>query len=76
MAYGCCLTRLQRFAIVNNCPDRVHSADPGQYFTTFHEMLADCLPDGTPNLLLADLGMGAVDALLDLMFYAKVQCQE
>lgn len=34
-------------------------------------MLASKLPDGSSNFLLQDLGSGAVDALVDLMFHVK-----
>lgn len=76
--YGFCLTLLlpllehclrRVFAAVNNCPERILTAESCTLYTTFTEMLDQNLPDGTANKLLLLLTEPCMDLLQDMLFY-------
>ena len=57
------------FAKVNNCPDRILTAESSACFTTFDEMLVKRLPNGEENQLERMFTVGLFDCLLDLLNY-------
>ncbi|XP_032219577.2 endoplasmic reticulum membrane-associated RNA degradation protein-like [Nematostella vectensis] len=59
----------QVFACVNNCTYRALTADSATLYTTFDEILAETLPDGTTNSLRSAAGDTYMDILLDMLVY-------
>ncbi len=54
------------FAKVNECPERVLTAENDAYYTTMSEVLAEKLEDGTPNQAIDYLGLHLVEYFYDL----------
>lgn len=78
--YGLCLTLLlpllehclrRVFATVNECPERIMTAESSALYTTFTEMLDQTLSDGTTNKLPDLLSAPCMDLLQDLLFYPQ-----
>ena len=59
------------FTEVNNCPDRILTAESSAFFTTFDEMLVKRLPNGEQNQLERLFTVGLFDCLLDLLNYPE-----
>ena len=59
------------FAKVNNCLDRILTAESSAFFTTFDEMLVKRLPDSTENQLKKLFPIELYDCLLDLLIYPE-----
>ena len=59
------------FAKMNNCPDRILTAESSAFFTTFDEVLVEVLPDGNKNRLLEIVKDNTLDCLLDLLHYPE-----
>lgn len=59
------------FACVNNCPHRVLTAESTVLYTTFDEILAPVLQDGTENLLRQELGDALMEMLLDVLVHSE-----
>ena len=57
------------FAVANRCPQRVLTAENTTLFTTFDEILAPQLDNGSANQLRAYIGDHHVTMLLDLLTY-------
>ncbi|KAL3874603.1 hypothetical protein ACJMK2_037591 [Sinanodonta woodiana] len=57
------------FVQVNNCPDRLLTAESTTLYTTFDEILDQFLPNGTENQLSSFLGEPVMDLLMDLLMY-------
>ncbi|XP_040285283.1 endoplasmic reticulum membrane-associated RNA degradation protein isoform X2 [Bufo bufo] len=55
------------FTRVNECPDRMLTAESTSLYTTFDEILAKHLSDGSHNLLPNDLGESAMEFLWDIL---------
>ncbi|KAJ8045945.1 Endoplasmic reticulum membrane-associated RNA degradation protein [Holothuria leucospilota] len=62
-------TLRQLYAKVNNCPERVLTAESATLFTTFDEILSNTLIDGSENQLPFVVGEGLMEMLLDLLVY-------
>jgi len=54
------------YARVNNCPERVLTANPDVFYTTLDEILARDTEEGSPNLTIAELGFPTAELLYDL----------
>ncbi|KAL6074408.1 hypothetical protein QOT17_004135 [Balamuthia mandrillaris] len=61
----------QVFVRVNNCPDRILTAEPATHYTTLDLLLSEKLEDGQPNLLCNEFGAPLMHALLDLFERAE-----
>ncbi|XP_048391748.1 endoplasmic reticulum membrane-associated RNA degradation protein-like isoform X1 [Stegostoma tigrinum] len=57
----------KHFTIVNNCPNRVLTAESTTLYTTFDEMLAKYLDNGVINRLPSTLGEPIMEVLWDLL---------
>ncbi|XP_060082977.1 endoplasmic reticulum membrane-associated RNA degradation protein-like [Ylistrum balloti] len=57
------------FSEINNCPERVLTAEASTLYTTFDEILDPCLPTGIKNKVAAQLGENCMDLLLDALEY-------
>ncbi|XP_069116205.1 endoplasmic reticulum membrane-associated RNA degradation protein-like isoform X2 [Argopecten irradians] len=57
------------FSIVNQCPERVLTAETTTLYTTFDEILDPYLPNGQKNVVAAHLGENCMDLLLDILEY-------
>ncbi|XP_044146283.1 endoplasmic reticulum membrane-associated RNA degradation protein isoform X2 [Bufo gargarizans] len=55
------------FTTVNECPDRMLTAKSTSLYTTFDEILAKLLSDGSHNLLPYNLGESAMEFLWDIL---------
>ncbi|KAK3742251.1 hypothetical protein QZH41_009019, partial [Actinostola sp. cb2023] len=61
------------FAWVNGCPDRVLTAESTTLYTTFDEILAPSLPDGSENQLRNKIGDKYLEMLLDVLVHPDGQ---
>ncbi|GAB1300542.1 ER membrane-associated RNA degradation [Apodemus speciosus] len=59
------------FAAVNKCPDRLLTAESTILYTTFDEILAQHMSDGSINQLPGFLGEPAMEFLWDLLNYQE-----
>ena len=59
------------FAVANNCPQRVLTAENTTLFTTFDEILAPQLEDGSTNQLRSYIGDCRLTMLLDMLMYPE-----
>ena len=57
------------FVAVNECPDRILTAENTVLYTTLDEMLNRLLPDGSENRLISDVGKPYITLLLDCFHY-------
>ncbi|XP_071997118.1 endoplasmic reticulum membrane-associated RNA degradation protein isoform X2 [Engystomops pustulosus] len=55
------------FTTVNDCPQRMLTAESTTLYTTFDEILAKNLNDGSPNRLPATLGESVMEFLWDIL---------
>ncbi|KAM4042967.1 endoplasmic reticulum membrane-associated RNA degradation protein isoform 2-T2 [Anomaloglossus baeobatrachus] len=55
------------FCTVNECPDRMLTAESTSLYTTFDEILAKHLNDGSPNRLPGVLGESTMEFLWDML---------
>ncbi|UJR22525.1 hypothetical protein I4U23_025574 [Adineta vaga] len=62
------------FVQVNNCPERLLTAESTTLFTTLDEILTCCLPDGQTNRLCDELGHGYMSLLADLITFPEGIC--
>ncbi|XP_077992225.1 endoplasmic reticulum membrane-associated RNA degradation protein-like [Glandiceps talaboti] len=78
--YGqCCVLLLPQlenslrtiFCRVNQCPERVLTAESSVFYTTFDEMLSPILSTGEANALVSELGDSYMELLLDLLVYLE-----
>ncbi len=67
LEHGC----RQIFAAANKCPERVLTAESSVFFTTFDEILAQTLSDGSKNQFLENVGDGIFGYLLDFLTYPE-----
>lgn len=58
------------YATVNNCQERILTAEVTSLYTTLEEILHDCVLD-KPNMVLQILGENYKEVLLDLFFYPE-----
>ncbi|XP_019627272.1 PREDICTED: endoplasmic reticulum membrane-associated RNA degradation protein-like [Branchiostoma belcheri] len=79
-SYGHCLLLLlpqlehglrRVFAVVNNCPQRMLTAESSVLYTTFDEILSATLQDGSTNLMSSELGDSYMELLLDLLVHPE-----
>ncbi|XP_078671984.1 endoplasmic reticulum membrane-associated RNA degradation protein-like [Branchiostoma floridae x Branchiostoma belcheri] len=79
-SYGHCLLLLlpqlehglrRVFAVVNNCPQRMLTAESSVLYTTFDEILSPTLQDGSTNLMSSELGDSYMELLLDLLVHPE-----
>ncbi|XP_013386987.1 endoplasmic reticulum membrane-associated RNA degradation protein [Lingula anatina] len=59
------------FARVNQCPERILTAESTTLYTTVDEMLAKSLPGGSENQLRYTLGDQYMDILFDVLIYPE-----
>ncbi|XP_059141811.1 endoplasmic reticulum membrane-associated RNA degradation protein-like [Physella acuta] len=57
------------FVVINNCPERLITAEATTLYTTFEEILEPNLPDGLENKLVPFVGEALMNLLLDLLVY-------
>ncbi|CAF1568036.1 unnamed protein product, partial [Didymodactylos carnosus] len=62
------------FVSVNNCIDRLLTAEATTLYTTLDEILCCCLPDGSSNKLCIELGYGYMSLLGDLITLPEGVC--
>ncbi|CAF0837554.1 unnamed protein product [Adineta ricciae] len=62
------------FVQVNNCPERLLTAESTTLFTTLDEILTCCLSDSEANCLCSELGHGYMGLLADLIAYPEGVC--
>ncbi|CAF1652915.1 unnamed protein product, partial [Adineta ricciae] len=62
------------FVQVNNCPERLLTAESTTLFTTLDEILTCCLSDSEANCLCSELGHGYMGLLADLITYPEGVC--
>ncbi|XP_066282132.1 endoplasmic reticulum membrane-associated RNA degradation protein-like [Branchiostoma lanceolatum] len=79
-SYGHCLLLLlpqlehglrRVFAVVNNCPQRMLTAESSVLYTTFDEILSPTLQDGSTNHMSSELGDSYMEVLLDLLVHTE-----
>eukprot|EP00058_Branchiostoma_floridae_P004587 XP_002590075.1 hypothetical protein BRAFLDRAFT_83345 [Branchiostoma floridae] len=59
------------FAVVNNCPQRMLTAESSVLYTTFDEILSPTLQDGSTNHMSSELGDSYMEVLLDLLVHPE-----
>ncbi|XP_078591362.1 endoplasmic reticulum membrane-associated RNA degradation protein-like [Branchiostoma floridae x Branchiostoma japonicum] len=78
--YGHCLLLLlpqlehglrRVFAVINNCPQRMLTAESSVLYTTFDEILSPTLQDGSTNHMSSELGDSYMEVLLDLLVHPE-----
>ncbi|CAF1047244.1 unnamed protein product [Adineta ricciae] len=62
------------FVQINNCPERLLTAESTTLFTTLDEILTCCLSDSEANCLCSELGHGYMGLLADLITYPEGVC--